>query len=45
MHTAFIDRPDWPSHLSVARPDISVKNLEHLVPHLRGRPALRRAKR
>lgn len=30
MKTAFVDRPDWPSHPSVSKPDISVKNLWRL---------------
>ncbi len=31
MRTAFIDRPDWPSHPSLAKPDITVKSLEHMA--------------
>lgn len=31
MKTAFINRPDWPSHPSAATPDISVKTLDHMA--------------
>ena len=30
MKTAFIERPDWPAHLSVSKPDVAVKTLWRL---------------